>query len=136
MNTPRAVSSSAPTGNADVPRLSDHLANTRTLLAWIRTAIALIGLGFVVARFGLFLRVLDARGSHSSALGTQLSAAIGVALVLIGVGSAGLSLRRFRLVRAAIESNRVHLGGALEWFAASATVICGVGLAGYLLISR
>ncbi|MBX9623444.1 MAG: DUF202 domain-containing protein, partial [Gemmataceae bacterium] len=32
-------------------------AAERTLLAWVRTAIGLVGLGFVVARFGLFLRL-------------------------------------------------------------------------------
>jgi len=36
--------------------LSDYLAAERTLLAWIRTGLALMGLGFVVARFGLFLQ--------------------------------------------------------------------------------
>jgi len=39
-------------------RAREHLANERTLLAWVRTAVALMGLGFVVARFGLFLRQL------------------------------------------------------------------------------
>jgi putative membrane protein len=35
--------------------LSDYLAAERTFLAWIRTGLALMGFGFVVARFGLFL---------------------------------------------------------------------------------
>jgi len=38
----------------------DHLANERTFLAWVRTALGLIGLGFVLARMGLFLRQLEA----------------------------------------------------------------------------
>ncbi len=38
----------------DDPRVS--LAAERTFLAWIRTGLALMGFGFVVARFGLFLR--------------------------------------------------------------------------------
>ncbi|MGI0068832.1 MAG: YidH family protein, partial [Nitrosopumilaceae archaeon] len=37
-------------------RSTEHLANERTFLAWLRTCIALMGLGFVVARFSLFLR--------------------------------------------------------------------------------
>ena len=36
----------------------DHLANERTFLAWVRTALGMIGLGFVLARMGLFLRQL------------------------------------------------------------------------------
>jgi len=39
--------------------LSDCLATERTLLAWIRTGLALMGFGFVVARFGLFLQQLQ-----------------------------------------------------------------------------
>lgn len=37
-----------------------YLAAERTLLAWIRTGLALMGFGFVVARFGLFLREVAA----------------------------------------------------------------------------
>jgi putative membrane protein len=40
----------------DDGNVSDHLANERTYLAWIRMGIAIIALGFVVARFGRFLR--------------------------------------------------------------------------------
>ena len=44
-----------------------YFAAERTLLAWVRTGLAVIGLGFVVARFGLFLRVLRnvGRFAHS-----------------------------------------------------------------------
>ncbi|HKF26126.1 MAG TPA: DUF202 domain-containing protein [Candidatus Acidoferrum sp.] len=44
--------------------LRDYLAVERTFLAWIRTGVALMGFGFVVARFGLFLQQNPARLSR------------------------------------------------------------------------
>jgi uncharacterized protein (DUF302 family)/uncharacterized membrane protein YidH (DUF202 family) len=46
---------------------SDYLAAERTFLAWIRTGLALMGFGFVVARFGLFLRMLQGGQSNPPA---------------------------------------------------------------------
>jgi len=39
--------------------LQQSLANERTFLAWVRTCIALIGLGFIIAKFGLFIEELN-----------------------------------------------------------------------------
>lgn len=44
---------------------SDHFANERTFLAWIRTGIALIGFGFVIAKFIIFINLLKPSGSSS-----------------------------------------------------------------------
>lgn len=49
-----------PSDPAPSPHVTDHLANERTFLAWVRTVLGLIGLGFVLARMGLFLRQLAA----------------------------------------------------------------------------
>jgi putative membrane protein len=60
-------------------------AAERTLLAWIRTGLAMMGFGFVVARFGLFLRELAAvRGAERLQQG-GLSLWFGIGLVLLGV---------------------------------------------------
>ncbi len=48
--------------------LSDYLAAERTLLAWIRTGLALMGFGFIVARFGLFLKQLQIAQHASSSV--------------------------------------------------------------------
>jgi putative membrane protein len=59
-----------------------YFSAERTLLAWLRTGLAVIGLGFVVARFGLFLRIATGepvtKASHSG------STFIGVTLVALG----------------------------------------------------
>lgn len=65
--------------------LRDYLAAERTLLAWICTGLALMGFGFVVARFGLFLQQLQALQHPSSAQPYGLSLWFGTALIAVGV---------------------------------------------------
>lgn len=62
-----------------------YFAAERTLLAWIRTGLAMMGFGFVVARFGLFLRELAAVPDTPRLQHTGLSLWVGVALVFLGV---------------------------------------------------
>lgn len=115
----------------------DHMANARTLLAWLRTAIALIGLGFVVARFGLFLRELGATaGSPTSPSASGLSALVGVGVVLVGVLLAGLATERFLKTRKQIERGRFVVDVNLEVIAGVAILAAGLALAGYLVASR
>ena len=62
-----------------------YFAAERTFLAWIRTGLGLMGIGFAVSRFGLFLRELSAGTSHLPARTTGLSLWSGVMLVALGV---------------------------------------------------
>lgn len=63
------------------------MAGERTLLAWIRTGLAMMGFGFLVAKFGLFLRELAAvrPAAAATAPPSHHSVAIGAALVVLGV---------------------------------------------------
>ena len=74
--------------SAGVPQkaaLSDYLAAERTLLAWIRTGLALMGFGFVVARFGLFLQQLQAIQHAATEQSFGFSLWFGTALIAVGV---------------------------------------------------
>jgi putative membrane protein len=83
------------------PRI--FFAAERTLLAWIRTGLTIMGFGFVVARFGLFLSLLATQHMPSTtppASPSLLSSDIGIALVLLGAVSmifSGIQHRRFIL---------------------------------------
>jgi uncharacterized protein (DUF302 family)/uncharacterized membrane protein YidH (DUF202 family) len=65
--------------------LSDYLAAERTLLAWIRTGLALMGFGFVVARFGLFLQQMQIMQRAPLERSYGLSLWFGTALIAVGV---------------------------------------------------
>jgi putative membrane protein len=61
------------------------MAGERTLLAWLRTGLGMMGLGFVVARFGLFLRELAVADHKPPPPPAGLSLWMGIGLVLLGV---------------------------------------------------
>jgi uncharacterized membrane protein YidH (DUF202 family) len=60
-------------------------AAERTLLAWVRTGLALMGFGFVVPRFGLFLRELAALPNVPPRPHSGFSLWVGTTLVVLGV---------------------------------------------------
>ena len=62
-----------------------YMAAERTFLAWIRTGIALMGFGFVVARFGLFMRELTLAGTHQQSANPSFSLPIGIGLIGFGI---------------------------------------------------
>lgn len=80
--------------NRSDPRV--HLANERTLLAWIRTSVALMAFGFVVVKFSLFLKQLTVL-SGGKIVVTQhgLSSVLGITMVTIGAITIPLASIRY-----------------------------------------
>ena len=91
-----------------INHFSDHAANERTFLAWVRTAIAVMAFGFLVAKFDLFLRI----AAHSVAIDQQavpisrsgFGGAAGVVLIIAGIIMVVLAALRFVHTRRAIDS--------------------------------
>jgi len=121
-----------------IRNFSDHAANERTFLAWIRTAIAVMAFGFLVARFNLFLRI----AAESLAAGGRAAAAVpgggfgGVAgIVLIGAGTVMVALAALRFLRTAraIDSAAPQTEGArVDLALAGMMVVLGIALVVYL----
>src|SRR6266581_8519719 len=118
--------------------LRDYLAAERTLLAWIRTGLALMGFGFVVARFGLFLQQLQIAQHASSVQSYGLSLWFGTALIAAGVAVNLFSgWHHLRLIRTmdlghAARPHTTNLAVATSVFLA----LVGLGMAIYLLSVR
>jgi uncharacterized protein (DUF302 family)/uncharacterized membrane protein YidH (DUF202 family) len=115
---------------------ADYLAAERTFLAWIRTGLALMGFGFVVARFGLFLKALQFGNSNLQTRPYGPSFWFGTALILLGMVVNILSTRsHIRLVR---ELNRGGTGynrpSSLGIAVAMTLAVLGLVIAIYLAL--
>lgn len=121
--------------NGPSKRVTDHLANERTFLAWVRTGLSTIAFGFVVERFGLLLRELGIKNNSASLLPVHYSSFFGVTLTLLGVVMMVVALLSFLHVRRSIDKEDFH---PQVGFAILLTIIAsliGLLLAIYLVLT-
>ncbi len=120
-----------------IERYSDHAANERTFLAWVRTAIAIMAFGFLVQKFDLFLRI----ASRSLALplaspgGQTIGTAVGLVLIVLGGAVMAFAAVRFRRTSLAIDAADIRAGpGArLDITLVILMLLLGAILVGYLI---
>ncbi len=116
-------------------RVSDHLANERTFLAWIRTGIAIMGFGFVVARFGLAIRELALKNPSFVIFSLPFSSFVGVVLVILGVAITIAALATFIQVRNAIDRENFHPQLSFSILLTVLSSLVGIIVAIYLLLT-
>ena len=123
------AASISPTKNG---KASDHLANERTFLAWIRTSISIIVFGFVVARFGITLReFLRMQGDAQHESGMSL--AIGVGFMVMGIFMALVSLIRYRTTMNRLNADEFQPANAIVVVLGLIAALFGTILAAYLI---
>ncbi|GAB3890717.1 DUF202 domain-containing protein [Larkinella knui] len=120
--------------HAKIPGPADYLANERTFLAWIRTSIALMGFGFVIVKFALFIRQLSSALGETTALPSKgYSAFIGVSMVALGALMALLAFFRYRAVERQLKTNVFFPSQWLSVLVTLSLVIGAILLILYLL---
>ena len=111
-------------------KVSAHLANERTYLAWVRTGLVVITLGFAVARFGLalatILQVLP---------GIRYSSIVGISLVLLGGAIELFAFQRFRNNQKTISSDTYEPTSSAEAILSVTIFLLAILILARLLIS-
>jgi putative membrane protein len=118
--------------NKDV-KFREHLANERTFLAWIRTGIALMGFGFVIVKFALFLKQLSLMFNLPEMAQNTISGITGVSMVAFGVILAGLSLWQYLKMEKQISREEYRSTAVLPILVSFILLIGGIFLIIYLL---
>lgn len=112
---------------------TDHMANERTFLAWIRTSIAIMAFGFVVERFALFVKEVAALAPHFNPQpAPAFSTVIGFVLVITGALISILAYIKFRITTRLIDNENYRPFYMFDLALTILVIIAGVLLAIYL----
>ena len=113
-----------------IENYTDHAANERTYLAWVRTALAFMAFGLLVERFDLVLRSLPDLAQASSPHDVSgINRAAGLVLIVLGVVVLAASTHRYLHFKRVIASREIRA------FGASRTDLVLVAIVGFLGVS-
>ncbi|HTZ77640.1 MAG TPA: DUF202 domain-containing protein [Stellaceae bacterium] len=120
---------------------SDHAANERTFLAWVRTGIAVIAFGFVIEKFNLFVLAMASANSFGAARQLQLERLSGplgrydgLALILVGTALIGVAAARFVRTGRLLDDQDLHSAGGIraELFLSAVLALMVAGFSAFL----
>jgi len=122
---------------------SDHAANERTFLAWVRTGIAVIAFGFVIEKFNLFVLAMASAASPDVGRRLQLERLSGplgrydgLALILVGLAVVVVAAARFVRTGRLLDDQEVHsaAGVRAELILSTALAMIVAGFSTYLVL--
>lgn len=120
----------------DRSNASDHLANERTFLAWIRTSIGIMAFGFVVVKFSLFVKQISLLLGKQVVIHQQgYSAIVGIVLVAVGTVTAGASYLRYKNIEKQLNEARYKNSSLLITILVAFIFLISVSLIAYLIES-
>jgi len=121
-----------------IKHYSDHAANERTFLAWVRTAIAVMAFGFLIERFDLFLRFATPNLAKSPIDPHRewLANAAGMAFLLLGLGMIATSAWRYFRTSKEIDARQEVRGPGARFDLAMAGLLVLLGLSLLLYLSH
>jgi putative membrane protein len=122
---------------------SDHAANERTFLAWVRTGIAVIAFGFVVEKFNLFVLAMASASSLDAGRRLQLERLSGpfgrydgLALIIVGMALVVVAATRFVRTGRLLDDQETHsaAGVRAEWILSAALALIVAACSAVLLL--
>ena len=117
-------------------KATEYLANERTFLAWVRTSIAVISLGFVVAKFSVWMRELALRLAPGTPVpSTGMSMPIGIAMMAFGGVLVMLAAWHYHLVNKAIEQGNVRANRGLVLTVTFAVALLAILMITYMVLT-
>jgi len=123
---------------------TDHAANERTYLAWVRTGIAVVAFGFVIEKFNLFLLATagtapgaEALRPHLAKISHGISRYEGIVFILGGVGLMLLATARFVRTTRLLNDPQTHMASAVrtELVLSGLLIVLIAAYSTYLVIS-
>jgi putative membrane protein len=121
-----------------IKQFSDHAANERTFLAWIRTAIAVMAFGFLIERFDIFLAAITSQAPSRMILPREhrFASTAGLVFILLGVAMIAVAAIRFFRIARQIDSNETVSGSGSLFDLALAALLLLLGLSLFLYLGR
>jgi putative membrane protein len=116
---------------------SEILANERTFLAWVRTSIAVMSLGFVIARFSVWMREISFRmNPQVPAHRLGISAPLGECMIGLGALLTIFAAWRYHVVNRAIKRGEIEADA--QMVVAVTVIIFGAAVAviAYMIVSE